>query len=93
MEKLANSKYLAINLPLESQYRLAECCIKKQVNQEWFLDFLYEDIDSHEYIYDNCDITFIGNMAYIAMFSHDEKVRSYAKLFLDNLKKYYKTKN
>ncbi len=92
MEKFDNSKSLAIHLPLDRQYLLAECGIKKNIKQDWFMDFIYDDPDTHEYLFDTCDVTFIGNMAYIAMFSKDQKARNYSKKFLDDLKKYH-TKN
>ena len=89
MDKSANSKSLAINLPIDRQYLIAERSIKKDVNQEWFIDFIYDDPDTHEYLFDTCDVTFIGNMAYIAMFCKEQKARVYAKSFLDNLKIYH----
>lgn len=89
--EISNNKKLALSLPIEEQCRLAECLIKKEVNQEWFLDLLFcEDTTGEEFLFETCDAIFIGNLAYISMFNKSLEIRQQAKGVLDRLKSFYK---
>lgn len=89
--EISNTKKLALSLPIEQQYRLAECIIKKEINQEWFLDLLYcENGKGEDFLFETCDTQFIGNLAYISMFNKNIDMRLQAKGILERLKLFYR---